>query len=161
MRKIIESNPQAVARIFSLYNILQPPTFDNFLAAYIVYGDDFLFLIYSDIFGTKAFVEGADNPTPESEDKKKRTRKQRDWTKFRKEAGGWVNLAANLTSAGVGVFRTIQGDETSSTEISYSDDEYGFDMKTRINEKEESFLEKNALYIGLGVVVLLFLFIMK
>ncbi len=160
MKKLILSNPLAVAKVFSIYGIKNEPTFGNFLAAYSIYGESFLLKIYNEI-GNKAYFLGFKGKKkqnefePQSEDKK-----PKDWTKFRKEANGWLNLAANATVAGFNVFNAIR-DKDSKTEFSYTDSEYGFNVKTNTGDPDKSFIEKNALYIGLGVVLLLFFLMSK
>ncbi len=140
-RQIIDGNPLAVAVVLEKFGITKDPTFDIALAAYIKFGESFLFALYSEITtrsNSNFFGRNRRDPKPAKTQKPK---KKRDWDKFRKEANGWVKLAGNLAGAGVGVFQAIKNDNA-QTQLSYSDDEYGFNMTTRTGSEEKSFIEK-------------------
>ncbi len=159
-RQIIDGNPLAVAVVLKKFHINKKPTFDIALAAYIKFGEPFLYALYSEITGTSNWFGRNRKKDPKPAKQQETQKKKRDWDKFRKEANGWVNLAGNLASAGVGVFQAIKNDNA-QTNFSYSDDESGFNMTTRSGNEEKSFLEKNMLFIGLAVVALLFFMLNK
>ena len=149
----------AVAVVLKQFGINKQPTFDIALAAYLKYGESFLYALFSEISTySNWFGRNRKDPKPAKQETQK---KKRDWDKFRKEANGWVNLAGNLASAGVGIFNTIKNENNAQTQFSYSDDESGFNMTTRSGSEGKSFLEKKMLFIGLVVVGLLFFMLNK